>query len=46
MVEVCSDGDVLIVRKFLYEGGSVYEIIEEGESLLFLVCLVGYYEFV
>lgn len=46
LVEVCLDGDVNVVCKLLDEGRSVNEYIEEGESLLCLVCLVGYYELV
>nr|XP_045584457.1 ankyrin repeat domain-containing protein 17-like [Procambarus clarkii] len=44
LVEACMDRDVLTVRRLLDEGGSVHETTEEGDSLLALVCSLGYYE--
>ncbi|XP_018026394.1 ankyrin repeat domain-containing protein 17 isoform X3 [Hyalella azteca] len=44
LVEACSDGDVLAVRRLLDEGRSVHETTEEGESLLSLACSAGYYD--
>ena len=45
LVEACTDGDVITVRKLLTEEGrSVHETSEEGESPLSLACSAGYYE--
>lgn len=44
LVEACSSGDILTVKKLLDEGRDVNEVTEEGESLLSLACSSGYYE--
>ena len=44
LVDACTDGDVLAVRRLLDEGRSVHETTEEGESLLSLACSAGYYD--
>ena len=44
MAEACHDGDIRTVRKLLDAGRSVHETNEEGESLLSVACLDGYYE--
>lgn len=44
LVEACSHGDLSTAKKLLEEGRNVNEVTEDGESLLSLACLSGYYE--